>query len=179
MESLVRAVAHQQLHARAAEAILGRLLAAFPEQEFPDARQLTKLKEEKLRSMGFSASKVATIQGIARATQKGIVPDRATAETLGDEELIERLVSLKGIGKWTVQMMLIFTFGRLDVMPIDDFGVRAGLEHLYQLTEPPKKREFSERTDHWSPYRSIGAWYLWRMADYRKAESRKEDVRKC
>ncbi len=172
MESLVRAVAHQQLHGRAAEAILGRLLAAFPEQSFPEAMQLTRLKEDKLRAMGFSKSKVETIQGIARAAQEGVVPDRATAESMSDEELIERLVSLKGIGRWTVQMMLIFTLGRLDIMPIDDFGVRAGLGHLYKLKDPPKKPLFAERTDHWAPYRSIGAWYLWRLADSKKADAK-------
>ena len=168
MESLVRAIAHQQLHARAAEAILGRLLAKFPKTPFPTARQLLKLQVTQLREMGFSLAKAEAILGIADAAKTGLVPSRLEAEQLDNEELIERLTRLRGIGQWTVEMFLIFSLGRLDIMPRDDFGVRAGLMHLYQLDEMPKKKAFGPLTDHWSPYRSIGAWYLWRMADANK-----------
>ena len=167
-EALVRAVAHQQLHGKAAEAILGRLTALFPEQDFPTREQLAKMRKAKMRTLGFSEAKSEAILGIAKASLKGIVPTRSAAESLSDEELVERLTSLKGIGKWTVEMFLIFTLGRTDVMPVDDFGVQSGLMHLYQLPEMPKKKAFGPLTDLWRPYRSIGAWYLWRLADARK-----------
>lgn len=167
-EALVRAVAHQQLHARAAEAILGRLLAHFPEESFPEPEQILKLRRPKMRSFGFSESKTEAIRGIAQAARDGIVPDRANCEGLTDTEIIERLVPLRGIGQWTVEMILIFTLGRMDVMPVDDYGVKSGLMHLYQLDAFPEKKDFAPFTDSWAPYRTIGAWYLWRLADAQK-----------
>ena len=167
-ESLVRAVAHQQLHGKAAESILGRLIAKFPDQPFPTPLQLSRMRVPSFRKCGFSLAKTEAIQGIAKGTIKGLVPTREAANSLSDEALIGTLTELRGIGKWTVEMLLIFTMGRLDVMPVDDFGVRAGLKHLYGFEEMPKKMEFAKWTDPWKPYRSIGAWYLWRLADARK-----------
>jgi DNA-3-methyladenine glycosylase II len=126
-ESLVRAVAYQQLHATAAQAILGRLINRFPDKPFPEPADIVALAPEELRPLGFSLAKATTIRGIAAGALDGVVPSRTTAEALTDDELIERLTTLRGIGRWTVEMLLIFTLGRLDVMPIDDFGVRAGL----------------------------------------------------
>jgi len=167
-ESLVRAVAHQQLHGKAAESILGRMTARFPDQAFPTPLQLSRMRTLSFRKCGFSASKTEAIQGIAKGTLQGKVPTRETAQSMSDEALVTMLTELRGIGKWTVEMLLIFTMGRMDVMPVDDFGVRAGLKHLYDLAEMPKKIEFAKWTDAWQPYRSIGAWYLWRLADARK-----------
>jgi DNA-3-methyladenine glycosylase II len=166
-ESLVRAIAHQQLHGRAAETILGRLEAGFGNQ-FPSPRELARAKVETLRAMGFSGAKTVAIQGVAAAAESGAIPSRAEAEKLTDAELIERLVALKGVGQWTVEMLLIFTLGRLDIMPVDDYGVRTGLLHLLKLKELPKRADFARHTDHWRPYRSIGAWYLWRKAEAMK-----------
>lgn len=162
--SLVQAVAHQQLHGRAAQAILKRLVEKFAPASFPSPEDLTTVQAGDLRALGFSAAKVATIQGIAAAALGGTVPTREQAELLSDEQLIEQLTVIRGIGRWTVEMLLIFTLGRLDVMPIDDFGVKAGLQNLYKLQEFPKRPDFAV-TDKWKPYRSIGAWYLWREAD--------------
>ncbi len=170
VESLIRAVAHQQLHGKAAAAILGRFMAAFPDQPFPTSKQILKLRTPKFRSMGFSLSKIEAIRGIARAADEGVVPERDEAEQLTNEELIERLTALRGIGPWSVEMFLIFTLGRLDVMPVDDYGVRAGLMHLRKLNDMPKRRDFPALTDNWAPYRTIGAWYLWRLADARKEQ---------
>lgn len=164
-ESLVRAVAYQQLHGRAALAILGRLVAKFAPKAFPTPNQLATAAPAELRPLGFSAAKIATIQGIAAGVLTGVVSTRAEAETLTDEELIERLTSLRGIGRWTVEMLLIFTLGRMDVMPVDDYGVKAGLQALHKLEAFPKRDDFARLTSHWQPYRSIGAWYLWRVAD--------------
>ena len=169
-EALVRAIAHQQLHGRAAETILGRLVAGFRCDGFPSAQQLKRASHEKLRGMGFSSAKAVAIQGIAAAAVAGEIPTRVVAASLTDEELIERLLPLRGVGRWTVEMLLIFTLGRLDVMPIDDFGVKSGLQQLFNLENMPKKDDFAELTDLWKPYRSLGAWYLWRKADAGKVK---------
>ena len=164
-ESLVRAIAHQQLHGRAAACILGRLCEGFKCDGFPSPKQLKRAPADKLRGMGFSAAKTLAIQGIAAATVAGQIPTRAEAATLSDDELVARLLPLRGVGRWTVEMLLIFTLGRLDVMPVDDFGVKSGLMQLFDLEKMPGKAHFAELTDHWRPYRSVGAWYLWRKAD--------------
>ena len=167
-ESLVRAVAHQQLHGKAAEAILARLIDSIGKGEFPEAGKLAKAKEEKIRSLGFSAAKTSTILGVAKASVDGTLPTRAVAESMSNDELIERITPLRGIGSWTVEMMLIFTLGRLDVMPVDDFGVKKGLQIAFDLKELPKRKEFLPYSAAWAPYRSVAAWYLWRIADKAK-----------
>jgi DNA-3-methyladenine glycosylase II len=172
-ESLVRAVAYQQLHGRAAAAILGRLVAKFAPHTFPSADDLSTADPQELRALGFSAAKVTTIQGIARGALDGMVPTREEATKLSDQELVDRLTQLRGIGQWTVEMLLIFTLGRLDVMPIDDYGIKSGLQALHRLDAFPKKQDFARLTEKWQPYRSIGAWYLWRVADALKAEKTK------
>jgi DNA-3-methyladenine glycosylase II len=172
-EALVRAIAHQQLHGRAAETILGRFCAGFRGDAFPTPKQVSRASTEKLRSMGFSSAKTLAIQGIAAAALAKEIPDRETAKQLDDQELIERLVKLRGVGRWTVEMLLIFTLGRLDVMPVDDFGVKSGLQQLLKLEDFPKKADFEIHTASWAPYRSIAAWYLWRKADAGKKVSNK------
>lgn len=167
-EALVIAIAHQQLHAKAAQCILGRLYQAYPKHAFPTAKEIATAKPEHLRSLGFSNAKVLAIQGIAAAATRGEIPEREQATTMSDEALITQLTTLRGVGRWTVEMLLIFTLGRLDVMPVDDYGVRSGLQTLYALPVHPNKTDFAELTDPWRPYRSIGAWYLWRLADRQK-----------
>lgn len=169
-EALVRAIAHQQLHGRAAETILSRLVAGFRCEDFPSAQQLKRASHEKLRGMGFSSAKALAIQGIAAAAVAGEIPGRNEAATLTDEEVVERLLPLRGVGRWTVEMLLIFTLGRLDVMPVDDYGVKSGLQQMFGLEAMPKKDAFAELTNHWKPYRSLGAWYLWRKADAGKVK---------
>jgi DNA-3-methyladenine glycosylase II len=169
-ESLVRAVAYQQLHGRAAAAILGRLVARFAPDPFPSPEDLATADPAELRTLGFSAAKVTTIQGIARGVLDGVVPTREQAVAMSDHALIERLTQLRGIGQWTVEMLLIFTLGRLDVMPVDDYGVKSGLQALHKLEAFPKRQDFARLTEKWQPYRSIGAWYLWRVADGLKSK---------
>lgn len=161
-EALVRAIAYQQLHARAAEAILGRLLALFPGQPFPAPAQLLALSPEVLRGCGFSASKLATLQGIAQASLQGIVPSRDEAQELSDDALIARLVTLRGVGRWTVEMLLIYCLGRSDILPVDDFGVREGYRRLKGLDKAPTPAQMRSLGGAWSPYRTVAAWYLWR-----------------
>lgn len=171
-EALVRAIAYQQLHGRAAEAILNRMLALFPHIAFPAPHEVLATDETLLRQCGFSAGKIASIRGIAQGAVEGIVPTRAEAQTLDDETLIERLVTLRGVGRWTVEMLLIFSLGRPDVLPVDDFGVREGWRALKNLPQQPKPKALAEIGSAWSPYRSVAAWYLWRSAELAKNAAR-------
>ena len=161
-EALVRAIAYQQLHAKAAEAILGRFLTLYPGVSFPSPQQILDTDPEQQRQCGFSASKLATIRGSAQATIDGVVPDRRTALTLPDEDLIQRLVTLRGVGRWTVEMFLIYSLERSDILPADDFAVREGYRRLKGLDIAPTRKQMIEIGQAWSPYRTIAAWYLWR-----------------
>lgn len=162
-EALVRAIAYQQLHAKAGDAILARFLALYPHTSFPSAEQLLATDPEVQRVCGFSATKLATIRGIAQATLDGIVPPREQAQCMDDETLIERLVSLKGVGRWTVEMFLIYTLERSDILPVDDFGVREGYRRLKGMEKAPTPRQMREIGRAWSPHRTVAAWYLWRI----------------
>lgn len=164
-EALVRAIAYQQLHGKAAEAILGRFIDLYPGAPFPAPPQLLATEESLLRSVGFSMAKIATIRGIAAATLDGVVPSLREAKRLPDAELIERLVTLRGVGRWTVEMLLIFTLGRTDVLPVDDFGVREGWKRIKGLQAQPRPRALAAIGEAWSPWRSVAAWYLWRAAE--------------
>ena len=172
-ESLVRAVAHQQLHGRAAEAILGRTIALLADEGggagFPSAEALLRADPAALRACGFSMGKIAAIRAVAEASLTGLVPSRRRAARLSDAALIERLTSLRGIGRWTVEMLLIFSLGRPDIMPVDDFGVREGFRRIKRMDTQPRPRELAAQAESWSPYRSAAAWYLWRAADEAKA----------
>lgn len=172
-EALIRAIAYQQLHGKAAEAILGRFLALYPQPAFPSPSQVLSTEENVLRSCGFSATKIASIRGIAQAKLDGIVPTAAEAAGFKDQELIDRLVTLRGVGRWTVEMLLIFSLGREDVLPVDDFGVREGWRVLKQLPAQPRPRELAEIGQAWKPCRSVAAWYLWRAAELAKPVPRK------
>ena len=164
-EALMRAIAHQQLHGRAAEAILARFEALYPGPGFPAPELVLASPELELRACGFSGSKIAAMRAICAATLDGTVPTRRASARLSDEALIERLTSIRGVGRWTVEMLLIFTLARPDVLPVDDFGVRDGYRVLYGLDVQPKPKALAELGAAWSPFRSIAAWYLWRASD--------------
>lgn len=167
-EALVRAIAHQQVHGRAAEAMLGRLLALHPHDPFPPPRFVLDLPPEALRGCSFSMAKVAAIRDIAEKSVGGLVPSLEEAARLPDEALIQRLVAIRGVGRWTVEMLLIFTLGRPDVLPVDDFGVREGWRLLTGAGAQPKPKELAAIGAAWAPWRSVAAWYLWRQADAAK-----------
>ena len=162
-EALVRAIAYQQLHAKAGDAILGRLLALYPGVSFPAPEQLLASDPESQRACGFSSMKLATIRGIAQATTDGIVPSLNDARHLSDAALIERLTSLRGVGRWTVEMFLIYSLERSDILPVDDSGVREGYRRLKGMEKAPMPRQMREISEAWSPWRTVAAWYLWRL----------------
>lgn len=164
-EALISAVAHQQLHANAAEAILRRFKALFPGKRFPTPQQVIDADDATLRGCGFSTGKMLAIRDIAAKTLSGQIPSRAAALKLSDDELIARLVEVRGVGRWTVEMLLIFTLGRMDVFPSDDYGVRNGWRLASKLDDMPKPKEFRALAAKWRPHRTLAAWYLWRAAD--------------
>ena len=160
-EALVKAVCYQQLHGKAGDAIFARFKHLFG--RFPQPEQLIAAKFDDLRACGFSGRKIETIQGIANGAISGLVPTRETAENTSNAELIERLVSLKGIGQWTVEMLLMFTLERMDILPADDFAVVEGYKRLKKLEAAPKRKEMVEIGKSWSPHRTVASWYLWRV----------------
>lgn len=164
-QALIRAIAHQQLHGRAAETILARFVALYPGEAFPSPDRVLVTDHAELRGCGFSAAKLAAIQDICARTLDGTVPTRRQAAKLADEELIERLTTIRGVGRWTVEMLLIFTLGRPDVLPVDDFGVREGYRILYEMEAQPKPRALAELGLPWAPHRSVATWYLYRAVE--------------
>jgi len=160
-EALVRAVAYQQLSTKAGDAILGKFIRHFG--AFPAPSQLIAAEFDDLRAAGFSGRKIETLKGIANGVISGLVPSRQIADSMSDAALIEHLVTLKGIGQWTVEMMLIFTLERMDILPADDFGITDGYRRLKKLDTAPKRKEMAEIGKAWSPYRTIASWYLWRV----------------
>src|SRR5688572_30878966 len=139
--SLVQAVAHQQLTGKAARTILGRVLALYPGKKFPAPEDLLQTPDRKLRAAGFSRAKVRAVKDIAEKTIQGVVPTSRALGRMGDEEIVERLTTVRGVGAWTVEMMLIFKLGRPDVWPAADYGVRKGLMLLYKMKELPTVKE--------------------------------------
>ena len=163
--ALVRAIAFQQLHGNAARAILGRFTALHPDVPFPTPAQVLATSDAAMRACGFSANKTAAIRDIAAHAANGVVPTRRAAARLSDADLIERLTVIRGVGRWTVEMLLIFTLGRRDILPVDDFGVREGYRRLHELDAQPRPKELAVIGELWAPWRSVAAWYLWRAAD--------------
>ena len=161
-EALVRAIAYQQLTAKAGDAIIGRLKALFKDAPFPTAANLIGADLEALRGCGFSATKIATIKAIAEGSLSGLIPSRAEALLMDDELLIARIATIKGIGRWTVEMLLMYSLERLDVLPVDDFGVREGYRALKSSSAPLKPKELHEIGKGWAPHRTVASWYLWR-----------------
>ncbi len=168
-EALARAIAHQQLHAKAAQSILNRFIAGCGQGSFPAPAALLALADAPLRAAGFSFSKIAALRDLATKTQSGVVPHREALHGLSDLEIIERLTAVRGIGRWTVEMLLMFQLRRPDVLPVDDFGVRYGFRLAYGLRKMPAPKVLAMFGERWAPHRSAAAWYLWRAVDLARA----------
>jgi DNA-3-methyladenine glycosylase II len=164
-QSLVRSVAYQQLTGKAAATILGRVKGLFPAQPFPEPEDLVRIPEDRLRAAGLSRAKVAAVKDIAARTIEGVVPTMQAIRKMSDAEILERLTSIRGVGPWTVEMLLIFRLGRPDVLPVTDYGVRKGFALSYKRDELPTPKELLAFGEKWRPYRSTAAWYLWRSLD--------------
>jgi DNA-3-methyladenine glycosylase II len=167
-QSLVQAVAHQQLNGTAANTILTRFIKLFPKRKFPKPEDLASVTDDQIRACGFSFAKIRAIRDIAAKTLDGTIPSSRNIAKLSDKEIIERLTEARGVGPWTVQMLLIFQLGREDVLPADDFGVRAGFRVAYKKREMPKPKDLVKFGERWRPHATAAAWYLWRAADNAK-----------
>ena len=170
--TLARAIAHQQLNGTAAESIFGRFVGLYSSEQAAallEAELVLETPDDRLRACGLSFAKIAGIKDLAAKTIAGIVPGYEQLHALENEEIIERITQVRGIGRWTVEMMLMFRMGRPDVLPVDDFGVRNGFRLAYGLRGMPTTRALAEYGARWAPFRSVAAWYLWRAVDLHKA----------
>ncbi|HEX7617491.1 MAG TPA: DNA-3-methyladenine glycosylase 2 family protein [Verrucomicrobiae bacterium] len=173
-QSLVMAIAHQQLNGTAANTILTRFKKLFPGRKFPRPEDLAKVTDAQIRACGFSYAKIKSIRDIADKTLSGVVPSSRQIVDLSDDEIIERLTEVRGVGRWTVEMLLIFQLGRPDVLPADDFGVRTGFRLAYKKLEMPKPKELLAFGEKWKPHRTTAAWYLWCAANAAKDAAKKK-----
>jgi methylated-DNA-[protein]-cysteine S-methyltransferase len=170
--ALAQAIVYQQLTGKAAATIFARLCALFRNTaDGLTPEQILRAGDERLRSAGLSRSKVLALQDLARKARSGDLPTLAEVRRLDDESIIERLTAVRGIGRWTAEMLLIFRLGRPDVLPLDDYGVRKGFGVAFRKKELPSKKDVEKRGERWRPYRSVATWYLWRALDKPPADA--------
>jgi 3-methyladenine DNA glycosylase/8-oxoguanine DNA glycosylase len=161
-EVLMESIVYQSISGKAAATIFGRIKALGANGRPPSPEQMLKLPPQKLRKAGLSGAKVLAMKDLAKKALSGIVPTHDEALNLSDDQLVERLVSVRGIGAWTVEMFLIFRLGRPDVLPIHDLGVKKGWSVAYGKKHMPKPKELLKFGERWRPYRTVASWYMWR-----------------
>ncbi len=178
-EALAESIIYQQLHGKAAATIHARLLASFAGvceagAAHPSPEQLLECPTEQLRAAGLSNNKILAVRDLAAKTLDGTVPSLTQIRRMSDQAIVEHLTQVRGIGRWTVEMLLIFRLGRPDVFPVSDYGVRKGFALTFQGLKPtvkvtpellPKPEEMERRARRWAPWRSVASWYLWRACD--------------
>jgi DNA-3-methyladenine glycosylase II len=169
-ETLARAIAHQQLNGTAAARIFARFKALFAPAPFPEPAALISTSDAALRATGLSFAKIRALRDLADKVGTGVVPTTEQLHALESEAIIERITQVRGIGRWTVEMLLMFQLGRLDILPVDDFGVCTGFRLMYGLKGMPRPRALAEFGARWAPHRSLAAWYLWRAVDLARAQ---------
>ena len=163
-DALAESIAYQQVSGKAAATIWGRVRALFPGKHL-DPRAVVEMPDEKLRGAGLSRSKVAALKDLAAKTIDGTVPSGRAVMKMPDEEIIERLIAVRGIGRWTVEMLLLFDLGRPDVWPVHDYGVQKGFAKVFGKRKLPTPKQLTKFGEKWRPYRSVAAWYFWRALD--------------
>ena len=188
--ALLESIIYQQLNGKVAATITARVKALFPENgkrirtrrglvdAFPSPEQILAAPEELLRSAGLSRAKMLAIRDLAAKTLDGTVPTVKQAHRMSDDELIERLDTVRGVGRWTVEMLLLFRLGRPDVLAVDDYGIRKGFAKMHKLAELPKPKELLAYGERWRPYRSVASWYLWRAAEMKDLPMAGEQAKK-
>jgi DNA-3-methyladenine glycosylase II len=164
-DSLAESIAYQQLNGKAAATIWGRVRAIFPKRKFLEPQAVLKTPDETLRAAGLSRSKVAALKDLAAKTIDGTVPTARAMARMTDDEIVERLVQVRGIGRWTVEMLLLFDLGRPDVWPVHDYGVRKGFAKIFGKRKLPTPKQMVKLGARFAPYRSALAWYCWRALD--------------
>lgn len=189
-EALLESIIYQQLNGKVAATITERVKALFPENthrlrtrrglvaSFPTPEQILGVTDQHLRSAGLSQAKMLAIRDLAAKTLDGTVPTVRETRKMSDDELVERLIAVRGIGRWTVEMLLMFRLNRLDVLPVDDYGVRKGFAKIHKLAELPKPKELMAYGERWRPHRSVASWYMWRAAEMKDLPEVGVDVAK-
>ena len=167
---LLQAIVYQQLAGAAAKAIFSRLKALGTDGESPTPEEILRAGTAKLRRAGLSRQKIAAVKDLAKKTLDGTVPPLDEIRHLSEEEIVERLTKVRGIGEWSAQMFLMFQLRRPDVLSIHDYGLRKGFQYVYGLKDVPKPKALLERGERWRPYRSIASWYLWRAVEAKAKE---------
>ncbi len=164
-EELLESIVYQQLSGKAAATIYGRVRGLFPARRHLAPQALLDMPDEPLRGAGLSRAKLAAARDLAAKTLEGVVPTAAALKRMPDDEIIERLTAVRGVGKWTVQMLLIFRLGRPDVLPIHDLGVQKGFQLTYRTRQWPRPDRIERAGEKWRPFRTVASWYLWRATD--------------
>ena len=164
-DALAESIAYQQLSGKAAATIFGRVRALYPKRKWLDPQKLLATPDEKLRAAGLSRAKTAALKDLAAKTIDGTVPSGRALIRMSDDEIIVRLTTVRGIGRWTVEMLLLFDLGRPDVWPVDDYGVRKGFAKIFGKRKLPTPKQLMKLGEKWRPYRSVAAWYFWRALD--------------
>jgi DNA-3-methyladenine glycosylase II len=171
-DALAESIAYQQLSGKAAATIFGRVRALYPRRKWLDPKLVLATPDEKLRACGLSRSKTAALKDLAAKTLDGTVPSGRALARMSDDEIIQRLTTVRGIGRWTVEMLLLFELGRPDVWPVADYGVQKGFAKTFGRRKLPTPKQFLKIGEKWRPYRSVAAWYFWRALDQPAAEKK-------
>jgi len=174
-DALAESIAYQQLSGKAAATIWKRVRALFPRRKHLDPKLVLATPDEKFRAAGLSRSKIAALKDLAAKTIDGTVPSSRALARMTDEEIIARLTSVRGIGRWTAEMLLLFDLGRLDVWPVADYGVRKGFAKTFGRRKLPTPKQLTKFGEKWRPYRSVAAWYFWRALDKPEVANRFEE----
>ncbi|PYK13403.1 MAG: DNA-3-methyladenine glycosylase 2 family protein [Verrucomicrobia bacterium] len=164
-DALAESIAYQQLSGKAAATIFGRVRALYPRRKWLDPEEIVGTPDETLRAAGLSRAKTAALKDLAAKTIDGTVPNGRALIRMSDDEIIARLTAVRGIGRWTVEMLLLFDLGRPDVWPVDDYGVRKGFAKTFRRRKLPTPQQLMKLGEKWRPYRSVAAWYFWRALD--------------
>ena len=175
--ALLETIAHQQLAGAAARAIWTRVIGLF-EDGVPCSKRLVQMTEEHLRTAGLSRSKALAMKEICTRVNAGTIPSAALIGQMSDAEIYERLIEVRSVGSWTVDMLMMFTLHRPDIMPVTDYGVRKGFQVLYRKRALPTPKQLLKLTEKWRPHRSVGALYLWRIAETAKIPKKKKSLSK-
>ena len=172
-ESLLRAIAYQSIAGKAARVIFERIRALGSNGRSPTPEELLRVSTQALRKAGLSHAKIAAVRDLAQKTIDGVVPTLEDAQKMSDRELVDRLISVRGIGAWTVEMFLIFRLGRPDVLPIHDYGVQKGFAITYGKRKIPTPKQLAKFGERWRPYRTVASWYMWRAVEHAPKSARK------
>jgi 3-methyladenine DNA glycosylase/8-oxoguanine DNA glycosylase len=164
-EALCESIIYQQITGRAAETIAGRFRERVGDGRFPPPERVLEATDEILREAGLSRGKCAALRDLAAKSLDGTVPAMERLRAMEDEEIVERLTVVRGVGRWTAEMFLIFRLGRPDVLPIHDYGVRKGFQRAFRLRELPDPKALEKRGERWRPFRTVASWYLWRALE--------------